>query len=237
MLSVLSSCAIAPTPPPPEPIMARPRPAASKPQRHQSVEEASLRTSASAAGSSGGIATACFSESTEAFRWLPPPLSVTLTMRCPMRMLAPWRPLACLCTSPPNIAPSSAVTASTVTSSLVVTLSSSQWKGSKAAVMSPRSVEISALRITPMASPMNEMATNLTATVALVVISFWSMVSVVRTRPKKMLSCVSSSRSSLTPPPPLPTTRSAAAPSDSALRLASTQSVGVLLSRTSAIRC
>ena len=52
-----------------------------------------------------------------------------------------------------------------------------------------------------------------------------------------MLSCVSRSRSSLTPPLPLPTTRSAAAPSDSALRLASTQSVGVLLSRTSAIRC
>ena len=34
------------------------------------------------------------------------------------------------------------------------------------------------------------MATHLTATVAFVVISFWSMVSVVRTRPKKMLSCV-----------------------------------------------
>ena len=29
--------------------------------------------------------------------------------------VTPWRPLACLCTSPPNIAPSCAVTASTVT--------------------------------------------------------------------------------------------------------------------------
>ena len=101
-------------------------------------------------------------------------LLLTVTMRWPMRMLAgPAR----LSTSPPNMAPSCAVTAATVTSARLDTLSSSQWNGSKAALMSPRSVEMRAMRITPIASPMNEIATNLTATVL-------SMVSVVRTSPK-----------------------------------------------------